>query len=144
MTYLLLILAVAVWAVVARRVLTFTSADAPAQLRTERRDTAAAANTGNSLSLDYRDPFLERSRPKPMAPPVRSPATVPAASPEMPAMHYKGIIRKDNRTYAVIVRGTSPETVIRGDRIDGYLVSEVFVDSIVLLKNSRKYTVKID
>ena len=142
---MLTVLAVVVWGMIARRIWSWTDDPVSRSTGPVTANPAGASQADSVLLLNYRDPFLERSRPKPKPRPVSEPRRTAAerpAGPEIPPVKYKGMIRRGTRVYAIIVRDASPETVLRGDRIGEYRLDRISEDSVVFQKGSNRYVVK--
>lgn len=147
LTYLLLVVALGIWGVVAWKL--FFSGPKPATVAPPaasalRNDNPASEDT---LRLDYPDPFLRAAAAKPSVPgsvsaraPVRS-----KAKNERPAakLACTGRIRKEGTDrYLISINGRN-HLLRQGESAGGFRLHAVGADSLWLAADGRKYGLKI-
>ncbi len=147
LTYPLLVAALGVWGVVAWK-LFFSgpkpTAVAPPVVSVLRNDSPAS---GDTLRLDYPDPFLRTAAAKPPLPasvsvkaPVRS-----KAKNERPAakLACTGRIRKEGTDHYLISIDGRVHLLRQGESAGDFRLHAVGIDSLWLAADGRKYGLKI-
>jgi len=142
MTYLLLAVVLAVWAVIIAKLVSYRPSDIPQATIPEEVVSAEKPETDRTLLLNYRDPFLEKSVPNSEP---RGQGKRPVSQPEPldpPKMEFKGVLLRDGRLYAMIGNGGPARIFGRGDTIGAYKVTFISPDSVTLRKGIHNYTLK--
>lgn len=147
LTYVLLIVALGVWGVVAWK-LFFSgpkpAASAPAVVPAARNTPRTDIDT---LRLDYPDPFLHTVATKPSVPaPTSAKAPVrPKAKNERPAakLACTGRIRKQGTDHYLISIDGRVHLLRQGESAGGFRLHAVGADSLWLATDGRKYGLKI-
>lgn len=150
MTYVLIVVVLAVWGVVAKKIFfSKPSGDAAAYVkppsgkpRVEGRDT---------LLLNYRDPFLgdvRRERPKPATSTAGDgrrplPPKPMHDKPEKIAFRYLGLLGKRGDPCCLIEDRETHYTLRKGDALNDFTLTAVFPDSVHFTKAGNHYTVKL-
>ncbi len=129
-TILLLAAAVVIWCLVGYRVWRWLSPKDGPVVSTTRSKANPASHKGDSLMLDYRDPFfVEEKKAEPIQPaPIPEPETV------MPTLSYKGLIRDGD--------GSVKALVAFNGQVDGYKKGDKIGDVKVLLISPEVLTVR--
>ncbi|MDR2936148.1 MAG: hypothetical protein LBU80_02245 [Rikenellaceae bacterium] len=150
-TYLLLLVALAVWALVFRWVVAYTAPEATSVLAgSPKSESRTSKRFDAALRLDYRDPFLDESPPQDTlfedtwSPEVIAPEELPP--PEAPpplSVQLQGTIRKGTRLYAVLAGGGPSELLSKDDSVAGYRITTIASDSIVLQQGKYRHTLKL-
>lgn len=99
------------------------------------------------LMLNYRDPFLGEDNSKismSINTDKKGKSQVPEDVPINVTLKYRGVIKKGKKEYAIIDNGANREIFFQGETIDGFLVSKITNDSIVLRKSLRNYILKTE
>lgn len=150
-TYVLMVAAVAVWGIIAKKIFFSKPADAVADTRRPPRQAEKAPE--EILLLDYKDPFLKNTAPatvaKTSANPVRR-ANTPAAVPKKPAppketppMKYTGSIKAATRTVYLFEQGGIQHSLPVGGTLNDYTLIGAWPDSVRLQKNEESFTLGI-
>lgn len=146
LTYLLLIVVLGVWGVVAWK-LFFSKPEvtpaAPAALVTRQKKP----DNGDTLWLDYPDPFLRAAVPQP-APGTASHTVkkaVPATGKPEPAINLacNGRIRSKGTDRYLVSFDGRVHLLGRGESAEGFTLQLLRGDSIGLFRNGKIYFVKI-
>lgn len=143
--YLLLFVVVAVWGMIIRRVVSFTSDGAPEAVSGLGMPGKKANVDEKVLILDYRDPFLQRfAEPSPV---IETSVMKKAEEPQdviaAPPFGYKGMIQKGKETYAVIFSGGSSEILQKGETLEDYELKVISADSVVMQKGRQRFTIRL-
>ncbi len=141
-TYLLFGAVLVLWAVIIAKVISYRAPDIPQAQTQKKAASADRAEADRTLLLDYRDPFLEKSKPRPAERQYGSQAAVTVDPPAPPALAFKGTLVQGGRIYAMISDGTSARIFGRGDTIGGYKVTAIWADSVSVRKRSHNYIIK--
>ncbi len=97
--------------------------------------------TDITLKLDYRDPFMEPQKAKPV--PQKAPVIPEETEPPIPpSLEFKGVIRKGKTRYALITNGPSTDIMTRGEEVEGYKLVVVTEDSVVLFGRGHSHILK--
>lgn len=148
LTYLLLIVALGVWGVVAWK-LFFSgpkpAAPAPAAVPAARNDSRADIDT---LRLDYPDPFLRAAAAKLQTQSVRvstDKTSRPTARKERPAakLACTGRIRKQGVDHYLISIDGRVHLLRQGQSARGFTLRQIRGDSLVMVRDEERYPVKI-
>ena len=147
LTYLLLVAALGIWGVVAWKL--FFSGPKPATVAPPaasalRNDNPASEDT---LRLDYPDPFLRAAAAKPSVPgsvsaraPVRSKAKNERPSAKLACT---GRIRKEGTDrYLISIDGRN-HLLRQGESAGGFTLRQIRNDSLVMVRDTECYLVKI-
>lgn len=145
MTYLLLILVLALWAAVFRKVFSHLSRPDPVPAAERPTGERKLPPARPELRLDYRDPFLEEEKPRAPTPSRRVASSEPQPQPETPSeepppLQFKGVIRQGKALYAMISVGATTGIVAPGDSVGGYRVRSVAADSVQVQKGRKIYS----
>lgn len=142
LTYLLLPFVAAVWAVIVYRFVTYTKADTPPAAAGPVKEIEKPAGEKTGLLLDYRDPFLEATKPARKA---REESSAQREKvPEPPQMELRGVIKSGDRNYyAIISEGAGTILLGRGDTIGGYRITSIAADSVTVMKARHEFVLNI-
>lgn len=141
-TYVLLAAVVAVWGIVAWRI--FAPRREPV-FRAERRpvELTVAETTGDTLRLDYPDPFLKNDRPAPAS--RRASVTQVSRQPrrgKIAGMHLGTVASGDRRLYIVMLDGVQYE-LCRGESGGGYTLWGTDEDSVYVRRDGVVYGIRL-
>lgn len=148
-TYLLLVLSIALWGFIGWKVYNAFNYDQP-EIPTVKKEVIMAEKDSIVLLLNYRDPFLgkysSRSITKDTLPTKRQ--TVPAVSPQKqvptsPTVQYKGAMNVGNTSMAILQKNGKVLTIKIGEEIDGYKLTKIDDNKIILSKERKKYEIPI-
>ena len=147
LTYLLLVVALGIWGVVAWK-LFFSgpkpAASAPAAVPAVGSDTRTDIDT---LRLDYPDPFLRAAAAKPSVPaPTSAKAPVrPKAKNERSAakLACTGRIRKQGTDHYLVSIDGRVHLLRQGESARGFTLRQIRGDSLVMVRDEERYPVKI-
>lgn len=144
-TYMLLAAAVAIWGVIAWRLL--APADDPAPLpQPAAPRTVPLVPQCDTLAADYPDPFL---KPRPSASEKTAqarrtrPAVQPAAVRETVACEHMATITVGGKTSYVVSMGDTLHEVRRSESVAGFVVAGDDGDSLYLNRNGIRYGVRL-
>ncbi len=151
MTYLLLMVVLAVWALIFRRVVAYTAPEAaPPPAGVPKSEARMSKFFDATLRLDYRDPFLDNPPPQdtPFEDTWNQEEIVleelpPPEEPPVPPVQFQGTIRRGTQLYAVLTGGGPSELLSRGDSVAGYRIATVAPDSVVLQQGKHRHTLKL-
>lgn len=146
LTYLLLVVALGVWSVVAWRIFFSRpkeTATAPAAVSTRE----VSRIDGDTLRLDYPDPFLRTVAAKPSAP-----ASVPVTSTVRPAVKKEraaaqlacsGRIRTQGTDYYLVSIDGRVHLLRQSESAGDFTLRQLRGDSLVMVRDGQSYSVKI-
>lgn len=146
LTYLLLVVALGVWSIVAWRIFFSRpkeTAIAPAAVSTRE----GSRIDGDTLWLDYPDPFLRAAAVKPSAP-----ASVPVTSTVRPVVRKEraaaqlacsGRIRKQGTDRYLVSIDGHVHLLRQGESGGGFTLRQLRGDSLVMVRDGQSYSVKI-
>ena len=102
---------------------------------------------GDTLRLDYPDPFLRTVAAKPSAPaPVSvAPTARPGVKKERPAVQLActGRIRKQGTDHYLVSIDGRVHLLRQGESADGFTLRQLRGDSLLMLRDGHSYFVKI-
>ena len=145
-TYLLMVVVAAVWGIVAWKIFAPADNTAPA-VRSEPSVPVVQTAPADTLLLDYPDPFLRAVATRPSVPastsakaPVRS-----KAKNERPAakLACTGRIRKEGTDHYLISIDGRVHLLRQGESAGGFTLRQIRNDSLVMVRDTECYLVKI-
>ena len=142
----LLVGVIVVWGMIIYRLAAYTRGDA---VVSPAGETIALppVKTGDSLGLNYRDPFLAVPHHR---------AHLPGGSsgrrkivddiPDIPpSFRFAGTIRKGRQKSLLIVSGEETRLIsVRTKTIDGYRIEKIYTDSLLVSRGKHKYMLRMD
>lgn len=145
LTYLLLVAALGVWGVVAWKLFFSgpkSSAVAPAAVPAVGSDTHT---DGDTLRLDYPDPFLRTAAAKPSARTSAKGTPRPTAQKKRSAakLACTGRIRKQGTDHYLVSIDGRVHLLRQGQRAGDFTLRQVRNDSLVMARDTECYLVKI-
>lgn len=145
-TYLLLVVVVAVWGVVAWKIFAPAS-ETVSVAQPKRAVPAAEAAAADTLYLDYPDPFL-KGAPRQVVKPRSAVRGLPRAKTAQPRrervnMVHLGTIRSAGKRLYILSVGDAQYELAQGESAGGFVFVECDRDSLYLSKNGVIYGVKL-
>lgn len=142
-TYFLLAGALVVWGSVFFRV--FSRKAVPEVALPTQLPPVEKTDTVYRMMLNYRDPFLDHAAaiPVPDSLPVVI-AKMPDPAPDRTVMRYMGKLRKNKIAYYLIEVDGVEYLLSPGQTVEDIHLGKEFADSLIILKDTRKYTLQID
>lgn len=149
-TYLLLVLSIALWGFIGWKVYNAFNYNQP-EIPMVKKEVIMADKDSITLLLNYRDPFLGKyssgSIPKDTLPVKKKTiVAIPPQKPEptSPKMNYKGTMHVGNIIMVVLQKDDGKVLTIKvGDVIDGYKLTKIDDNKIILIKDRKKYEIPI-
>lgn len=144
-TYLLLTVVIAVWGVVAWKILVPANNPVP-DLHPEPASASAVRPADDTLRLDYPDPFLKGApRPVTVCPAVRS---LPAPKEALPrrkqvAITHLGTISSSRQPLYILTVGNEQYELTCGGAAGDFVFTSCDRDSLYLRKDGVTYGVKL-
>ena len=148
-TYLLLVLSIVLWGFIGWKVYSAFDYNQP-EIPTVKKEVIMAEKDSIILLLNYRDPFLgkysSRSISKDTLPVKRQ--TVSVISPQKqapvsPTIQYKGVMNVGNISMAILQKDGRVLTIKIGEEIDGYKLTKINDNNIILSKERKQYEIPI-
>lgn len=130
------------WAVIIVKVMSYRTTDAADEKPQQKSALAEKAETERTLLLDYRDPFLEKSKPRLAERQQGSKAVANEKPPDPPTLLFKGTITKGDRIYVMIGDGGPARIFGRGDTVGNYKITTIWADSVSVRKGNHSYILK--
>ena len=139
-TIILLTAAITIWCLVGYRIYRWFSPKDEPVISTTRPKSNSTSHEGDSLSLNYRDPFfVEEKKAEPIQP---APISEPAPESVMPTLSYKGLIRDgDGCVKAIVVFNGQVEGYKKGDKIGDVKVLLISPEVLTVRWRGRDYNI---
>lgn len=150
MTYLLLALSFVIWGVAGWKV--YQALRSPAEPPLVKKEVKIIAKDTVSLLLNYKDPFLgyyQETTPVTESPSAQdqaavSPAPTKTSDPIVaPNIQFKGLMRVGNTLLAILQSESKLVTLKAGEEVDGYKLTKVDYNKVILSKNKKKYELSL-
>lgn len=150
MTYLLLVLSIAIWATVGWKV--YQALDTNTVQPVARKVVEAVEQDSTPLLLNYKDPFLggynvpaqAQIETEPVKRNITSTHSQPQQnSPITPDFQLKGILNIGKSPMAIIQKNNETLTLKIGEAVDGFKITKMSDNMITLSKNGKKYAISI-
>jgi type II secretory pathway component PulC len=145
-TYVLIVAVVAVWGFVAWKIF-FARPDSPVPVLRQAQATEPDKETGEKLSLDYRDPFLKGAAvAKTQATPAKqTPLKLPPKTPAAPTVtlpfKYTGTISAGGRRLYIFEHAGEQHLLSEGEELAGFRLAETYADYVRFAKNGEFFTI---
>ncbi len=145
-TYLLLLTVATVWGLIAWKLFSPSASGVAGPAAVPSVATKDVAE--DTLSLNYRDPFLSGGRalkPVPPSGPVMHPLPPPPAAKKSVKhnIRYIGRIRRQGVEYSLAEINGDLHTVRPGEQIDNYRLDNIFADSLHFSFDGERIIVKL-
>ena len=142
-TYLLAVVVVIVWGLIAKRILF----DKPAQpaavvVKNDKTDTALSSYETDTLRCDYPDPFRIERKPPPKRKskmPVKMTRPVKTGRRKVP-MRYYGSVRSGKTLLHIVDIGDVRYELFMGECADGYRLKSADADSLYFERENIIYS----
>lgn len=148
-TYLLLILSIALWGFIGWKVYTTFNFTKP-EIPIIKKEPKIAKEDSISLLLNYRDPFLGKYSKsfstKDSLPSRKKTTTVtltPKQVPDIPNIQFKGVINVGKTPMVIVQKNDKVITIKVGDEVDGFKLTKMDDNKIILSKERKKYEISI-
>lgn len=141
----LLLVAVIVWGIIIYRLIEFSNGG-PVVVPVKGSNRIISSTKGDSLLLNYRDPFLgsvSREKVKEF-PASREKAIV--EEPEVPpSFRFAGKIKKEKQDFLLIVSGGETRLISTRDKmIEDFRIEKIYADSLQVSKGKKSYTIRME
>lgn len=150
MTYLLLALSIVIWGVAGWKV--YQAFRSPAETPLVKKEVKIIEKDTVSLLLNYKDPFLgyyQETTPATESPSVQDQSAISSIPNKTldpiiaPNIQFKGLMRVGNTLLAILQSESKLVTLKAGEEVDGYKLTKVDHNKVVLSKNKKKYELSL-
>lgn len=150
-TYFLLVLSIGLWGFIGWKIYGAFNQSTP-EVPTVKKETAIVEKDSISLLLNYRDPFLGKynqaatvkaatlsaDREPTTAPPIQ-----PKQEPTPPNVQYKGVMNAGKTSMAIVQNNDRVLTITVGEEVDGFKLTKIEDNKIVLSKERKRYEIPL-
>lgn len=141
--YVLIIVALAVWGIIAAKVISKLPKSDMQQGRVSTPVRGAIVGP-DTLIMNYPDPFFKDMPQSPTLEIYDTP--VDTKEPILAPAHIrlKGVIRGGRNIFYILESSGRANMMTTGDTIDGFRLLSTYPDSVILAKRGQRFTIKSD